>query len=68
MLITCVTVITDKFVEVDGALILSPSLHQCSILREFKVRQNYTLRREVETRMECLWESTLGTTALKALH
>ena len=43
MLITCVTVITDKFVEVDGALILSPSLHQCSILREFKGRQNYTL-------------------------
>ena len=68
MSITCVTVITDKFVEVDGALILSPSLHQCSILREFKARQNYTVRREVETRMGCHRESTSGTTALKALH
>ena len=51
------TVITDKLVEVDGVLILSPSLHQCSVLREFKTRQNYTasLRREVESH-PCCWE------------
>ena len=60
------TVITDKLVEVDGALILFPSLHQLSVLREFKARQNYTVRREVETRIGCHWGLTLGPTALKA--
>ena len=62
------TVITDKLVEVDGALILSPSLYQCSVLREFKARQNYTVRREVETRMGSHRGLTLGPTALKAAH
>ena len=32
---------TDKL-KVDGALILLPSLHQCSVLRVFKASQNYT--------------------------
>ena len=41
---------TDKL-EVDGALILPPSLYQCSVLRVFKASQSYTERREVETRM-----------------
>ena len=41
---------TDKL-EVDGTLILPPSLHQCSVLRVFKASQSYTERREVETRM-----------------
>ena len=33
------TVITDKL-EVDGALILPPSLPQCSVLRVFKLKLN----------------------------
>ena len=41
---------TDKL-EVDGALLLPPSLNQCSFLRVFKGSQGYTVRREVETRM-----------------
>ena len=41
---------TDKL-EVDGAFILPPSLHRCSILRVFKARQSYTERREVEAQM-----------------
>ena len=41
-------IITDKL-EVDGALLLPPSLHQCSFLRVFKASQSYTERREAET-------------------
>ena len=42
---------TDKL-EVDGVLILTPSPHQCSVLRVFKsVRRSYTKRKEVEPRM-----------------
>ena len=36
---------TDKL-EVDGWILLSPSLHQCSILRVFKASQSYTVRKE----------------------
>ena len=41
--------ITDK-PEVDGVLILPPSLHQCSILSVFKASQSET-KEKVETRM-----------------
>ena len=36
MLITCDRYSTDKL-EVDNALILAPSLHQCSVLRVLKL-------------------------------
>ena len=54
--------------EVDDALILSLSLHQFSVLRVFKVGENYTERREVETRMWCHWGSNSRPRALRAAH
>ena len=58
---------TDKL-EVDGALILPPSLHQCSVLRVFKASQSYTERREVETRIWCHQGSNSGPRAPKVAH
>ena len=40
---------TDKL-EVEGALILTPSIHQCSVLRVFQASQSYPERIEVETK------------------
>ena len=46
--------------EVDGALILLPSLHPCSVLRVFKANYSYMERKEVETRMRGHLEIELG--------
>ena len=45
------TVIISDKLEVDGALLLPPSLHLFSVLRVFKDSQSYTEKREVEIRM-----------------
>ena len=46
------TVITD-WLEVKGALILPPSLHQCSVFRAFKASQSYTEWRDFTRDQTC---------------